>query len=77
MIWLHKKLTGKFDDKNCSVWNGRTLSILDETNDHALDDESFETIPQVKIPPKENEVDFVKEWAANSPKYLFTFANLS
>ena len=37
-----------------------TLSIFDEINDHALDDESFETIPQVKIPPKENEVDFVK-----------------
>ena len=61
MISLHKKkLNCKFNDKDCSVLYGRTLSIFDEINDHALDDESFETIPQVKIPPKENEVDFVK-----------------
>ena len=41
--------------------HGRTLSIIDEINDHALDDESFETINPVKTPPKENEVDFVKK----------------
>ena len=37
------------------------LSIFDEINDHVLDDESFETIPPVKIPPKENEVEFTKK----------------
>ena len=58
--YIKKKLNCKFNDKDCSVLHGRTLSIFDEINDHALDDESFETIPQVKIPPKENEVDFVK-----------------
>ena len=38
-----------------------TLNIIDEINNHALDDESFETINPVKFPPKENEVEFVKE----------------
>ena len=46
-------------------WNLRPnvdlLSIFDEINDHALDDESFETTSPVKVSPKENEVDFVKE----------------
>ena len=54
-----------------------TLSIFDEINDHALDDESFETIPPVKILPNENEVEFPKNELQTVKNIFFTFANLS